>query len=424
MIKSCIAILLALVPTSFSQMIEPEVLRQELPVKTNPVFSQAVKHLASVSQSKYNVKGQLHALLKSHETLTDEVINKLLISPRQGVHHLLYDEVMQLMYEIKAAFPKIIKLESIGKTHQGRDIWMLKLDAHRALERKGLSVNTQDNKERKAILLTGAHHARELVSVQMPLFMLLDLLQGLVHEDPEKLILLQRNKFFFIPMVNADGSYKIFDYYQKTGQLLLKRKNMDDEYQKAANQDCGEMEMGVDINRNYGYNFKKMDDVCSESFPGDHAFSEPETRAMRDMLHKYNDTIKFVYNFHSYGPMYVWPYNSELANELEKSNPEAQRIFNEIWDHGKFPSSTLKGNAITTVGYLASGEANDYIMHEFNIPSVSPELANDDYFSNDFFLPYDFVARSVLRDNYPWIFMTFKKLAGQLHVNGRSNATF
>ena len=100
--------------------------------------------MASISKTKYNVKSTLHNLLKTHQTLDDELINKLFISPREGVHHLLYDEIMQLLFEIKAAFPKIIKLESIGKTHQGRNIWMVKLDAHRALERMGLSVNTQD----------------------------------------------------------------------------------------------------------------------------------------------------------------------------------------------------------------------------------------------------------------------------------------
>jgi len=97
------------------------------------------------------------------------------------VHHLLYDEVMKLVKEIKSAFPKIIKLESIGKSYEDRDIWLIKLEAHRFLERNGLAVNTQDKIDRKAILLTGAHHARELVSVQMPLYMLLDLLHGLVH---------------------------------------------------------------------------------------------------------------------------------------------------------------------------------------------------------------------------------------------------
>ena len=103
---------------------------------------------------------------------------------------MLYDEVMKLVREIKATFPKIIKLESIGKSLQGRDIWMLKLEAHRFLERNGMAVNTQDKADRKAILLTGAHHARELVSVQMPLYSLLQLLHGLVHQDPETLILL------------------------------------------------------------------------------------------------------------------------------------------------------------------------------------------------------------------------------------------
>ena len=110
--------------------------------------------------------------------------------------------------------------------------------------------------------------------------------------------------------------------------------------------------------------------------------------------------------------MWVWPYNGEDNNELAKSNPVAQKVFNEIWEDGKFPTSTLKGNAIKTVGYLANGEANDYIMKAFNIPSVSPELANDNFFSGSFFLPYDFVVREVLRDNMPWVKTTFQKLGG------------
>ena len=192
-------------------------------------------------------------LLRESKTLDDEFFNRVLISPRDGVHHLLYDEVMKLIREIKASFPRIIKLESIGKSYEGRDIWLLKLEAHRFLERNGLAVNTQDKGDRKAILMTGAHHARELVSVQMPLYMLLDLLHGLVHQDPEKLILLQRNKYFFIPILNVDGSHKIYDYYEKTGELLLKRKNMNGTQEEYDGVDCGEMELGVDINRNYGY---------------------------------------------------------------------------------------------------------------------------------------------------------------------------
>jgi len=104
-------------------------------------------------------------LLQEHDTLDDELVNKILISPKKKMANLFIDEVNELIREIKTSFPNIIKLESIGKTTLGSDIWMIKLDAHRHLERKAISVNTQDLEERKAILLTGAHHAREGVSV-------------------------------------------------------------------------------------------------------------------------------------------------------------------------------------------------------------------------------------------------------------------
>lgn len=125
---------------------------------------------------------------------------------------------------------------------------------------------------------------------------------------------------------------------------MLKRKNNDRRFEDGA--DCPLALQGVDINRNYGYSWGNEEGPCSESFPGPHAFSEPETKAMRSMLYKYSDDIKFVYNFHSYGPMFVWPYNGDLANKLSEANPEAQAIFNEIWDGATFPESTIRGNAI------------------------------------------------------------------------------
>ena len=140
----------------------------------------------------------------------------------------------------------------------------------------------------------------------------------------------------------------------------MKRKNNDRRFEGDA--DCELRLQGVDINRNYGYLWGNGEGPCSESYPGPHAFSEPETKAMRGMLYKYSDDIKIAYNFHSFGPMYVWPYNGAHPDKLQEENPDAQAIFNEIWDEATFPATTLKGNAIDTVGYQATGECNDYIM--------------------------------------------------------------
>ena len=85
-------------------------------------------------------------------------------------------------------------------------------------------------------------------------------------------------------------------------------------------QNCSAENSGVDLNRNYGVYWDKpggnSPDPCAESYRGTHPFSEPETRAIRDFLVAHQDEIKFVYNFHSYGNMYLWPYNGESPNNI------------------------------------------------------------------------------------------------------------
>ena len=214
----------------------------------------------------YDLKKKLLA----SKTFDDDLINDLLISKRPGLHHLLYDEVIELMQLLKDSFPEFLTFESIGKTGENRDIWMMKLDSTK------LRTTNQDH-DPKAILLTGAHHARELVSVQMPLYSVLDLCHGYLHGDHEKTQLLLENKYFVIPMLNTDGSYTIYDEYLKTGQLIYKRKNNDRVEEKKQGKRCSLERGGTDINRNYGYLWGNGLGPCDESYAGPHAFSEPET---------------------------------------------------------------------------------------------------------------------------------------------------
>jgi hypothetical protein len=118
----------------------------------------------------------------------DALLDELLISKR-GYHHLLYDEVISLLRNMENDFGNILTLESIGKTYEKRDIWMIKIDATDYFLQRGIKTHH----DKKALLMTGAHHSRELVSVQMPLYTVLDLLHGLVHRDPETLEILKRN---------------------------------------------------------------------------------------------------------------------------------------------------------------------------------------------------------------------------------------
>jgi len=71
----------------------------------------------------------------------------------------------------------------------------------------------------------------------------------------------------------------------------------------------------------------ECEDPCGECYRGEKAFSEPETRAIRDFLVENKDQVKFIYNFHSNGNMWIWPYNGRSTNDIETRNPGMIQIF-------------------------------------------------------------------------------------------------
>lgn len=59
---------------------------------------------------------------------------------------------------------------------------------------------------------------------------------------------------------------------------------------------------GVDLNRNYGYkfgidDFGSSNDKCAEDYRGESAFSEPETKAIKEFLES-TPLIKMNLNLH------------------------------------------------------------------------------------------------------------------------------
>lgn len=111
--------------------------------------------------------------------------------------HLLWSDEQALIQDIAREFPGIVKLTSIGKSFEGRDIDMLTLAVG--------SKSAEETAARSSMLFTGAHHPREAVSVQMPFYILFKALHGLIHGDDFWTQQLRTNTFHFIPVVNIDG---------------------------------------------------------------------------------------------------------------------------------------------------------------------------------------------------------------------------
>jgi len=82
------------------------------------------------------------------------------------------------------------------------------------------------------LLVNGAHHARELGSVQ---FVCYQLLRVIYEYELEKVMdeidkpytqLLSNHALYFLPVVNIEGHRAITESYQKTHRLEYYRKNM------------------------------------------------------------------------------------------------------------------------------------------------------------------------------------------------------
>ena len=79
----------------------------------------------------------------------------------------------------------------------------------------------------------------------------------------------------------------------------------------------------MDSNRNFDANFGGIgssNNPCTETYSGPAAFSEAESRAMRDTLLSLKDRLKAVVSIHSNAQLWISPYGytAELPNDYEE----------------------------------------------------------------------------------------------------------
>lgn len=70
---------------------------------------------------------------------------------------------------------------------------------------------------------------------------------------------------------------------------------------------------GVDANRNFGYHWLtggSSRNPCLETYAGPSAFSEPESRALRDVILENKDNIAMYVSLHAYSQMWLLPWGA------------------------------------------------------------------------------------------------------------------
>jgi len=76
--------------------------------------------------------------------------------------------------------------------------------------------------------MTGATHARELITSSVNMYQAVKLLQqGVIDKDANTAKLLEDNKFYFVPTLNVDGVALIEENWSKNKTITPVRKNRD-----------------------------------------------------------------------------------------------------------------------------------------------------------------------------------------------------
>lgn len=290
--------------------------------------------------------------------------------PAEDSEYHDYTEMVQKLRDLNQKFPNYTKLESIGRTVEGREIWALII-----------RTNPSSMPLPQAVFM-GGHHAREHLSVETPLRLAEWVLNSYAGEDARIMALLDEREIHMIPAVNPDGlEFDIADGKYKTWRKNRKR-NSDGTY-------------GVDLNRNYSYKWGtggSSSNPRSDTFKGPTPFSEPETQAIQKYVQSLTEA-KILLSFHTFSKLILYPWghtNDKVSKEkdLLVFQKMAQRMSN--WNgYRPMQSSGL---------YIASGDTTDWAYGELGIFSFTFELDPKEQWEGGFY-PGDEIIQSVVEKN-------------------------
>ncbi|MDQ7824300.1 MAG: M14 family metallopeptidase [Candidatus Eremiobacteraeota bacterium] len=244
-----------------------------------------------------------------------------------------YDQAVEEMKALADKRPDLCKMESVGKSAEGKDIWALKIS-------RGAGGDTSG---KPGVIFTGVTHAREWITLEVPLYFAKGLVEG--YDGDEKVRKrVDSSEIWVIPMVNPDGyeySREEDSWWRKNRNPIYKEgieHNFEGNLTPAGAQQP--VAIGVDLNRNfhdgnpahfelwrpkgdlpdnYYDDFSATsDDPRDDTYRGPDGASESEVKSVMN-LELSRKNIKGVIDFHAYGEMilYPWAHTDEPVENVE-----------------------------------------------------------------------------------------------------------
>ena len=315
-----------------------------------------------------------------------------------------YNELRAILEGWAKSHPTLLRLESIGRSYEGRDIWLATVT----------NFDTGPDRDKPALWLDANIHAAEVTGCTATLHLIHHLLSG--HQrDPRVTAVLDTRAFYIVPRLNPDGaelaladrprfvrsSVRAYPFSHRRkglheedvdgdGRILMMRmedpngawkahpeqprlmvRREPDEPAKAGtfyriisegtlegydgvSERPAEPVEGLDLNRNYPMEWSPESE---QSGAGPYPTSEPEVRAMVEaVVARPNITAHITY--HTFSGVHLRPYSSHPDDHFPTKDLVAYKLIGEkataltgypsasVFHDFKYdPKSTIKGGA-------------------------------------------------------------------------------
>lgn len=374
--KNDVAPLLSLLPASlrgnFSTLIP------DLPAAVAATYNRNIK-----DDSRFDFSSKT---LKPSVIETIEEFDNVFFRDYQPLH-----VIHQWMRLLESMFPRIVKLETIGRSFEGREILALKVGNH-------MDVQEGDkNKDpRKTVVINGGLHAREWIATSTVNYLAWALITS-YDQEPVLTRFLDNYTVVFIPVANPDGYVYSWD-----GDRLWRKSRQDTPFNFCR---------GLDLNHAFDFEWNNdLREPCSEDYGGEKPFEAVEAKEISQWARAQvaDDKTQFVgfIDLHSYSQEILYPYeytcdpeppNVENLEELAADLAKAIRLSSgEQYD----VFSACEGAVLSRHGGRRGrvhrmeppgGSAMDWFYHEMHA-RYSYQIKLRDRGSYGFLLPPDAIV--------------------------------
>ena len=317
---------------------------------------------------------------------TNSQLAENLLPHRTLAGYRTYTDIVNELHKAEQDYPDICKLydigDSRGKLYTNEQKSYYSSYNHDILALK-ISDNANNEEDEPSFFFFGAHHAREPISTEVVMTILNNILVK-YGTDPQVTKYVDNSQIWIVPLVNPDGHKYVIDESNKMWRKNILDNNNDGTISDGS---MGNTIDGVDLNRNYGWNWSGNGSsslISSSMYCGPSEESEPEVKAIVELLKEHQFVAGISY--HSYGELVLYPYghdNGVTAPDNSALKGLSDKMASNIKSQEGGTYTSIQSLAL----YPAAGTLDDYAYGEHGIFSYCIELASNNQSIGGFIPP-------------------------------------